>query len=105
MCDFGRESRAVPSTVPTRLMEPYPLLTLETVTDGTSTDETETLTQNPTIGHVLLRLELTEVEGAGKYEDVGHVDETLEERNCNLNRHPLRRLNHIQVTLEIHIGN
>ena len=51
-------------------------------------------------GHVLLGLEVGKVEAGGEDEDVCHHDEALQERHRHLDRHPLRRLQHVKLVLQ-----
>ena len=51
-------------------------------------------------GHVLLGLEVGKVEAGGEDEYVGHHDEALQERHRHLDRHPLRRLQHVKLVLQ-----
>ena len=56
-------------------------------------------------GHVLLGLEVGKVEAGCEDEDVGHHDEALQERHRHLDRHPLRRLEHVKLVLQNQGGN
>ena len=68
-------------------------------------DEPQALPEYAARGHVLLGLEVGKVEAGGEYEDVGHHDEALQERHRNLDRHALRRLQHVQLVLQIFVWN
>lgn len=63
------------------------------------TYQSQALSQYSPTGHVLLGFQLAKIQGTGEYEHVGHVHEPLQEGDCNLDRHALSRLDHIQLTL------
>jgi len=75
------------------------LLALQAIPHRTGADQPEALAQDATTGHVLLRLQLTEIQGRGKDKDISHVDQTLQEGHGHLQRHALRGLQDIQFGL------
>lgn len=76
------------------------LLALETVAHGARANQSQALPQNAAAAHVLLRLQFAKVQRAGEDQHVGHVDESLQKRDGHLERHALRRLEHVEFGLE-----
>lgn len=61
--------------------------------------ESEALAHQAAGGHVLLGLDLSEVEGAGEHQHVDHDHEAGQESDGHLRGHALRRLNVVQLRL------
>ena len=70
---------------------------LETIPDGAGSDETQALTKDAAIGHVLLVLEIGKSHGTGEHQNVRQIHKSLEEGEGGFERKSFAGVNHVDL--------
>jgi hypothetical protein len=67
---------------------------------GLATHQSQTLPQYPSARHVLLGFEFAEIQRTRENQHVSHIDQSLQERHGDFDRHALSGLDHVQFALQ-----